>query len=90
VLAVRSGNEIVEVGITRGNVLNGTAPRPIVQDLLVARMREQLRNGRAPKTTDSQVRQDWKLLTAAFEERTETARVPQSSTSSEIDDGGTN
>ena len=89
VLAVRSGDQIVEVGITRGNVLNSEAPRSIVQDLLVARMREQLRSGHAPKTSDSQVRQDWKLLSAAFEERTATANAPQSSLS-EIAGGGTN
>ena len=90
VLAVRSGDEVVEVGITRGNVLNSGAPRSIIQDLLVARMREQLRSGHAPKTTESQVRQDWKLLSAAFEERAETASGPQSSSWSEIAGGGTN
>ena len=89
ILAVRSGDEIVEVGITRGNVLNSGAPRPIVQDLLVARLREQLRGGHAPKTTDSQVRQDWKLLTSAFEDRLETASGQQGSLS-EIAGGGTN
>jgi hypothetical protein len=90
VLAVRSGNEFVEVGITRGNVLNGGAPRTIVQDLLVARIREQLRSGHAPKTTDSQVRQDWKLLTSALEDRTETASGQRSASSTEIAGGGTN
>ena len=90
VLAIRSGDETLEVGITRGSVLNGGAPRPIVQDLLVVRMREQLRSGHAPKTTDSQVRQDWKLLSAAFEERTETANGQRSAPSSEIAGGGTN
>jgi hypothetical protein len=89
VLAVRSGDEIVEVGITRDNVLNSAAPRSVVQDLLVARMREQLRSGHAPKTSDLQVRQDWKLLSAAFEERPETASG-QSSSSAEIAGGGTN
>jgi hypothetical protein len=90
VLAMRSGDEIVEVGITRGNVLNGGAPRSIVQDLLVARIREQLRSGHAPKTTDSQVRQDWKLLTSALEDRTETASGQRSASSTEIAGGGTN
>lgn len=90
VLAVRSGDEVVEVGITRGNVLNSTAPRPIVQDLLVARMREQLRGGHAPKTTDTEVRHDWKLLSLAFEERAETASGQRSAPSSEIAGGGTN
>jgi hypothetical protein len=89
VLAVRSGDEVVEVGISRGNVLNGGAPRAIVQDMLVARMREQLRSGHAPKTSDLEVRQDWKLLTAAFEEATITSNGPQSS-SAEIAGGGTN
>jgi hypothetical protein len=90
VLAVLSGDEIVEVGITRGNVLNSAAPRPIVQDLLVARMREQLRSGRAPKTSAFEVRKDWKLLSAAFEERTVTATGPQTMSSLEIPGGGTN
>jgi hypothetical protein len=90
VLAIRSGEEIVEVGITRENVLNSDAPHSVIQDLLVARMREQLRSGHAPKTTDSQIRQDWKLLSAAFEERAVTASGPQSSFSSEIAGGGTN
>jgi hypothetical protein len=89
VLAVRSGDEIVEVGITRGNVLNGGAPRPIIQDLLVARMREQLRSGHAPKTSDLEVRQDWKLLSAAFDERSESGSHPNLS-SAEIAGGGTN
>ena len=77
-------------GITRGNVLNSEAPRQVVQDLLVARMREQLRSGHAPKTSDSQVRKDWKLLKAAFEERTETASGQRSAPSSEVAGGGTN
>ena len=90
VLAVRNGDEVVEVGISRGNVLNGDAPPSIVQDLLVARMREQLRSGHAPKTSDLEVRQDWKLLEAAFENRAVVSSGPQSSSSAEIAGGGTN
>src|ERR1700761_162232 len=89
VLAVLSGDEVVEIGITRGSVLNSDAPRSIVQDLLVARMREQLRSGHAPKTTEYQIRQDWKLLSVAFEEQTQTASGLQGSSSTEIA-GGTN
>jgi hypothetical protein len=90
VLAVRNGDEVVEVGISRGNVLNSDAPSSIVQDLLVARMREQLRSGHAPKTSDLEIRQDWKLLAAAFENRAVTSNGPQSSSSAEIAGGGTN
>ncbi len=66
VLQVRSGGDVVEVGITRNNVLSSAAPREILQELLVARLREQLRSGRAPKTSDAELRRDWKLLKTAF------------------------
>jgi hypothetical protein len=55
-----------EVGITRDNVLSGAAPREIAQELLVARVREELRSGGAPKTSDAELRKDWKLLKSAF------------------------
>src|SRR6202012_1964194 len=77
VLAVRSGEEVIEFGISRGNVLNSDAPPSIVQDLLVARMREQLRSGHAPKTSGLEGRRVWKLLTAAFDNATATPRRPQ-------------
>jgi hypothetical protein len=66
VLLVRSGDALIEVGITRENVLSGDAPAEIMRELLVARLREQLRSGRAPKTSDPELRKDWKLLEAAF------------------------
>jgi hypothetical protein len=77
VLQVRSGNDVVEVGITRNNVLRSAAPPEIVQELLVARLREQLRGGRAPKTSDAELRRDWKQLKSAFADRPEdvTARA---------------
>jgi hypothetical protein len=66
VLQVRSGEGLVEVGITRDNVLSGSAPRELAQELLVARLREQLRSGGPPRTSDAELRKDWKLLKAAF------------------------
>jgi hypothetical protein len=68
---VRSGEALWEVGITRENVLSSEAPREIVQELLVARLREQLRGGRAPKTSEADLRKDWKLLKLAFADKTE-------------------
>ena len=53
ILQVRSGEGSVAVGITRENVLASDAPPEIVQELLVARLREQLKNGRAPKTSEA-------------------------------------
>jgi hypothetical protein len=66
ILQARSGEDFVEVGITRDNVLNRSAPRELVQELLVARLRAQLRAGGAPKTSEAELRKDWKLLKAAF------------------------
>jgi hypothetical protein len=66
VLHVLSGDQWFAVGITRDNVLNSDAPPEVVQELLVARLREQLKDGRAPKTSDAEVRRDWKLLKTAF------------------------
>jgi hypothetical protein len=77
VLQVRSGDSVVELGITRGNVLSGAAPREIVQELLVARLHEELRGGGPPKASEAELRRDWTLLKAAFSDNPEeiTARV---------------
>jgi hypothetical protein len=77
VLQVHFGGEVIDVGITRGNVLSEAVPREISQELLVARLREQLKGGRAPKTSDAELRRDWKLLKTAFADKPEevTARV---------------
>jgi hypothetical protein len=66
VLQVRSGDSLIEVGITRANVLSSTAPRELTQELLVARLREQLRGGRSPRTSEVELRKDWTLLKTAF------------------------
>jgi hypothetical protein len=77
ILRVYSGGEVIDVGITRDNVLSTAAPREIEQELLVARLREQLKSGRAPKTSDAELRLDWKLLKTAFADTREevTARA---------------
>jgi hypothetical protein len=77
VLQLRSGDLVVEVGITRENVLGAGARREIVQELLVARLREELRSGGPPKTSESELRRDWKLLKSAFADGREemTARL---------------
>jgi hypothetical protein len=66
ILEVRSGDGFVEMGITRENVLSSDVPPEVTQELLVARLREQLRDGRSPKTSEPELKRDWKLLEAAF------------------------
>lgn len=71
VLQMRSGDELIEVGITRENVLRNDGPPEIVQELLVARLREQLRGGRASKISEPELRKDWKRLETAFSDDSE-------------------
>jgi hypothetical protein len=68
ILEVRTGDGFVEVGITRENVLSSDVPPEVTQELLVARLREQLQSGRSPKTSEPELKRDWKLLEAAFSE----------------------
>jgi hypothetical protein len=75
VLRMRSGDGVIEAGITRGDILSGDAPPEIMQELLVVRLREQLRGGRAAKTSEPELQKDWKLLEAAFSEDAEGAAV---------------
>jgi hypothetical protein len=46
-----------------------------MQEVLVARLREQLRGGRASKTSEPELRKDWKLLEAAFSDDAEDAAM---------------
>ena len=68
ILQVRLCDSLAEVGITRENVLSSDAPPEVMQELLVARLREQLRGGRSAKTSEHELRLDWKLMQAAFSE----------------------
>ncbi len=88
VLQVRSGDAFVEVGITRENVLSSDAPPEVMQELLVARLWEQLRGGRSAKTSEPELKQDWKLLEAAFSENSnDTAGRRKDATSRETLEG---
>jgi hypothetical protein len=69
VLQVRSGDSFVEVGITRDNVLKDPATSEFAQELLVARIREQLRSGKPPRTSETELRKDWALLKTAFSDK---------------------
>jgi len=84
ILQVRSGERFVAVGITRENVLASDAPSEIVQELLVARLREQLKSGRAPKTSEVELRRDWKLLKTAFATGTDSVAAHNRITETEI------
>ena len=76
VLLADFGDETVQVGIARGNVLNTPAPVELLRDLLVARLQEELRGKSSAKISDAQVRADWKLLQAVLPSRSQDLQVP--------------
>jgi hypothetical protein len=51
-----------QVGISRDNVLNGSAPPALAEKILITRLRDELSKGRAPKTSDVELLKDWKLF----------------------------
>jgi len=61
VLRMRIGEESVDVGIARNNILS-TSAAPLAQELLAARLREELRRSGDPRASASEVMSDWNLL----------------------------
>jgi hypothetical protein len=57
-----TGETSVVVGLTRDNILNSTAPTTLTRDLLVVRLRQELRKGTSPHTSERVFRSDIALL----------------------------
>ncbi len=62
ILQVRMGDQLVSIGVSRKNVLSTSGSPELSQELLEARLREELRRSAAAKTSASDVISDWKLL----------------------------
>jgi hypothetical protein len=62
ILQVRMGDQVVSIGVSRKNVLSTCGSPELSQELLEARLREELRRSAASKTSASDVISDWKLL----------------------------
>jgi hypothetical protein len=56
------GEDVVNLGITRTEISNGDAPTELKRGLMLARMRQTLAHNRAPRTSSSELREDWQLL----------------------------
>jgi hypothetical protein len=50
------------IGLTRDNILNSTAPSALTRELLVVRLRQELRKGTSPHTSENVFRADLALL----------------------------
>ncbi len=56
------GNDPVALGLTRKDISNGDAPTELKRGLMLARLRQTLARNRAPRTSSSELREDWQLL----------------------------
>jgi hypothetical protein len=65
-LRVPMGEEVVSVGISGSNILANDAPEPFTQELLEARLHDELRRGKPPKASESDIARDWNLLQKAL------------------------
>lgn len=79
VLEMQVGKDLVQVGVSAGNILNGSAPPQLVRQLLEARLHSELRHKSAPGISEVEVARDWKLLqkTMASGDSPFTARTTQ-------------
>jgi hypothetical protein len=62
VLQMQVGENLVQVGASAGNVMDGSAPPQLVRQLLEARLQSELRRKSSPGVTEREVARDWKLL----------------------------
>lgn len=67
----------VQVGLCRANALRLSAPPELVQNLVLARLQQELKSGKPARTSAVQVKNDWKLFEGAREASQATLRVQQ-------------
>jgi hypothetical protein len=65
VLRLQETDSTVEIGLCRENLLRGQSPPQLVQELLITRLEDELGPG-APRASQSDVENDWKLLQKSF------------------------
>ncbi|MFZ0293799.1 MAG: hypothetical protein WAL52_09365 [Candidatus Sulfotelmatobacter sp.] len=65
VLRIRDGDEAVTVGVAQSNLFATQSPGRVAQQILEARLREELRRGNPPRVSESDVEHDWSLLEKA-------------------------
>jgi hypothetical protein len=66
-LVVRADADAVTLGISQKNVLAKDSSERLAQLMLEARLREELRKGKPPKVSESDVERDWSLLQKLLE-----------------------
>lgn len=65
VLRMRIGDDAVTVGVAQSNLFVTQSSGRLAQQIIEARLREELRGGKPPRVSESDVEQDWSLLEKA-------------------------
>ena len=65
ILEVQIGERLVNVGLSRDNILSSPDPSQLAQEVLTSRLRSELKRNAADKTAESDVISDWNLLMQA-------------------------
>lgn len=65
-LQITTGEQTVSVGITADNVLVDGTSSHLTEELLEARLQEELRRGAPPKASENDIERDWQLLRQAM------------------------
>lgn len=86
VLELQENGQLVRIGLSVENVLNGAAPSSLVRELLEARLQTELRSKASREISEDQVSRDWDLLQRAGQSAdssltAQTARTTQRSES---------
>jgi len=68
-LRVKLGDETVDLGLSRSNILRTSAPPELAESILLLRLKEELKNSGTPKVSDHDVDNDWELLQRVMQER---------------------
>jgi hypothetical protein len=66
VLKLQMGDSSIQMGVAAGNVLNGKAPPQLIQQLLEARLKSELRPRSSLGLSETEVARDWQLLQKAM------------------------
>lgn len=70
--------ETVQLGLCRSNTLQLSAPPEFVEDLVLARLQQELKSGKPARASALEVKSDWKLLEAARQARAAAAMTAPS------------
>jgi len=65
ILEVRIRERLLNVGLSRDNILSSSEPSGLAREVLTSRLRSELRRSAADKTAESDVISDWNLLKQA-------------------------